>query len=108
VKYTPREGKITVTLKVEKDTAQLRIRDTGYGIPEDQQERLFSPFFRARTNETRFIEGTGLGLHLVKNIIVRHEGEMIFESVYGEGSTFGFDIPLTGKKLLEDTQPKKS
>lgn len=107
VKYTPREGKITVSLTVEKEVAQLRVRDTGYGIPEDQQERLFSPFFRARTNETRFIEGTGLGLHLVKNIIVRHEGEMVFESVYGEGSTFGFDIPLSEKAALDDTQPPK-
>jgi signal transduction histidine kinase len=83
------------------------VRDTGYGVPDDQQERLFSPFFRARTTETRFIEGTGLGLHLVKNIILRHEGEMMFESVYGKGSVFGFDIPLAGKKLLDDTKPKR-
>jgi PAS domain S-box-containing protein len=107
VKYTPREGKITVSLKVEKDIAQFRVRDTGYGVPDDQQERLFSPFFRAKTTETRFIEGTGLGLHLVKNIILRHDGEMMFESVYGEGSVFGFDIPLSGKKLLDDTKPKR-
>jgi PAS domain S-box-containing protein len=107
VKYTPRDGKITVTLAVEKDIVQFRVRDTGYGVPDDQQERLFSPFFRARTIETRFIEGTGLGLHLVKNIILRHEGEMMFESVYGKGSVFGFDIPLAGKKLLDDTKPKR-
>jgi PAS domain S-box-containing protein len=94
IKYTPREGEIEVDLWIEDNTAKVRVRDTGYGIPEDQQARLFSPFFRAKTNETRMIEGTGLGLHLVKNIINRHDGEMIFESVYGKGSRFGFNIPL--------------
>ncbi|MEO1290407.1 MAG: ATP-binding protein, partial [Chloroflexota bacterium] len=44
--------------------------------------------------------GTGLGLHLVKNIIERHSGEMIFESIYGEGSTFGFTIPLMLPSLV--------
>lgn len=94
VKYTPDEGTIDVSLHVEGDQAQVRIRDTGYGIPKDQQERLFSPFYRVRTAETRKIEGTGLGLHLVKNIIERHDGTMFFESEYGTGSTFGFDLPL--------------
>src|SRR5690606_9465640 len=102
-----REGSIYVSLEIEDNQAKVRVQDTGYGIPEDQQERLFSPFFRAKTTETRFIEGTGLGLHLVKNIIERHDGKMFFESIYGEGSNFGFDVPLPGKKPLEDTQPKK-
>lgn len=103
IKYTPREGLIEVELRVDDDIAKLRVRDTGYGIPEDQQARLFSPFFRAKTNETRMIEGTGLGLHLVKNIIERHGGMMFFESQYGEGSTFGFDLPMTSHNGLDDT-----
>ncbi len=90
---------------VENDIAKVRVKDTGYGIPQDLQKRLFDPFYRAKTTETRFIEGTGLGLHLVKNIIERHHGEMVFESVYGEGSTFGFDIPIRKSNSLEDTKP---
>lgn len=103
IKYSPKQGKVDVSLTVEKGVAKVRVLDTGYGIPKDQQARLFAPFFRAVTTETRFIEGTGLGLHLVKNIIERHNGKMIFESDYGKGSTFGFDIPLISQDLLDDT-----
>ena len=95
VKYTPDGGTITVTLKVEDDQCHFQVEDTGYGIPEDQQQRLFQPFFRVKTPEMAQIDGTGLGLHLVKNIIERHSGQMHFESVYGKGSSFSFDLPLT-------------
>ncbi|MGJ3237504.1 MAG: PAS domain S-box protein [Anaerolineae bacterium] len=100
IKYTPRHGTVHVYLTVTERSAQVRVIDNGYGIPDELQERLFSPFYRARTSETRFIEGTGLGLHLVKNIIERHDGSMLFESTYGEGSTFGFDLPLAPDHLL--------
>jgi signal transduction histidine kinase len=105
IKYTPREGKIDVDLWLDNNVAKIRVRDTGYGIPDDQQARLFSPFFRAKTTETRLIEGTGLGLHLVKNIIERHNGKMFFESRYGEGSVFGFDLRLDWHEALDDTLP---
>ncbi|MEQ8673208.1 MAG: histidine kinase N-terminal 7TM domain-containing protein [Aggregatilineales bacterium] len=94
IKYTPSSGKVTVSLIQQESDVTFTVQDSGYGIPEDQQQRLFQPFYRAKTSETRNIEGTGLGLHLVKNIIERHKGQMIFESVYGEGSTFGFVLPL--------------
>jgi two-component system sensor histidine kinase/response regulator len=94
IKYTPDGGKIVVSLAVEDGNAVLLVQDTGYGIPEELQERLFKPFYRVPLRETRQIGGTGLGLHLVHNIIQRHSGELIFQSVYGEGSTFGFRIPL--------------
>lgn len=94
VKYTPDSGNIHVLLRVSDGQVVIRVKDDGYGIPEDLQERLFSPFYRVQTIETQAIEGTGLGLHLVKNIIERHNGKMMFDSTYGTGSTFGFDIPL--------------
>ncbi|MCA9911876.1 MAG: PAS domain S-box protein [Anaerolineae bacterium] len=94
IKYTPQQGQIDVSVTVKDTTVQVRVKDSGFGIPEDKQARLFSPFYRATTEETREIEGTGLGLHLVKNIIERHNGTMFFHSVYGEGSTFGFDLPI--------------
>lgn len=95
IKYTPDGGAIEVSIEQPNGSiALVAVRDTGYGVPEAQQARLFEPFFRAKSKETEEIAGVGLGLHLVKNIIERHHGRMIFESVYGQGSTFGFELPL--------------
>lgn len=94
IKYTPAGGAIQLQVQINGDKARFEVVDTGYGIPEDQQKRLFQPFFRAKSSEVSAVEGTGLGLHLVRNIITRHNGEMVFNSVYGQGSTFGFTLPL--------------
>lgn len=104
IKYTPEKGLIQVSLVIENEVAKVRVKDNGYGIPERMQKRLFTPFYRAKTLETKSIEGNGLGLHLVKNIIERHNGELFFESVYNEGSTFGFDLPTVEEPeiTLED------
>ena len=94
IKYTPDGGRIDVRLRCDEEgRVVFEVEDNGYGIPPDQQDQLFRPFFRAQTDETRAIKGTGLGLHLVKNIIERHKGSMIFHSKYQEGSTFGFRLP---------------
>ncbi len=98
IKYTPNGGTISICLNQDEHSVRFEVHDTGYGIPEDRQDRLFQPFYRPKTNETRDIEGTGLGLHLVKNIIERHKGDIIFRSVYGQGSTFGFTLPV--EKIL--------
>jgi PAS domain S-box-containing protein len=95
IKYTPEGGHLRMNLRQDKDLMIFEVIDNGFGIPEDQQSRLFQPFYRASSDETAGIEGSGLGLHLVKNIITRHGGKMIFNSVYGKGSTFGFQIPLS-------------
>lgn len=95
IKYTASSGSIHIELSITNtQDARFTVRDTGYGIPEEHQEHLFKPFYRSDTQETRSIEGTGLGLHLVKNIIERHRGEMIINSIYQQGSTIGFLLPL--------------
>ncbi len=103
IKYTPDGGTVNVLLTPEDDQLVFQVKDTGYGIPHNMQERLFQPFFRARTKETRHVEGTGLGLHLVKRIIERHHGEMVFHSEYGKGSTFGFRLPVSTNEQNEAT-----
>ncbi len=94
IKYTPDNGTITVRVTKEDTHARFEAEDTGYGIPELQQKRIFQPFFRATSKATQHIDGNGLGLHLVRNIIIRHNGDIYFISSEGEGSTFGFTIPL--------------
>lgn len=94
LKYTPDGGEIHVALTTRGSVAQLRVVDNGYGIPEAEQARIFQPFYRAKTSQTRHIEGTGLGLHLVKNIIERHNGHISFQSKVGSGSIFTIELPL--------------
>lgn len=94
IKYTPDRGYVTTSLSCRGGEAVFQVEDTGYGIPQAMHDRLFTPFFRARSRETQAVEGSGLGLHLVKNIISRHEGRLIFDSKPGKGSTFGFALPL--------------
>ena len=94
LKYTPSGGAIEARLRRDDDSALLEIIDNGYGIPEDQQDQLFQPFHRVKTRETYAIDGTGLGLYLVKRIVERHKGSVHFESTYGKGSRFGFRLLL--------------
>ena len=94
IKYTPQHGTINVSLLEERGKARFMVKDTGFGIPEKRQDQLFEPFYRAKADGTENIDGTGLGLYLVKNIVERHNGEIIFESAYQKGSTFGFYLPL--------------
>lgn len=94
IKYTPEKGSIKLYLQTKDGKVAFKVEDNGYGIPDDMQQELFQAFYRAKTAETEEIEGTGLGLHLVKNIIERHGGQILFQSTFGVGSTFGFEIPL--------------
>ena len=93
IKYTPADGKIVIRARSDRSRALFEVEDSGPGIPEDKQERLFEPFYRA-VNSGSEVEGSGLGLHLVKNIVERYGGKIHFSSVYGEGSVFGFSLPL--------------
>ncbi|GAB4530817.1 MAG: hypothetical protein OHK0046_51580 [Anaerolineae bacterium] len=94
IKYTPPTGQIIIRLFHKAAYAMFEVEDTGYGIPEAQQRRLFQPFFRVATRETAGIGGTGLGLYIVKSIINRHNGDIWVKSVYQQGSVFGFRLPI--------------
>lgn len=95
IKYTPEEGTIQVHSEIKDSRFYFEVQDDGYGIPEERQEHLFERFYRAHTPGTEHIEGTGLGLSLVKSVIERHGGEVWFRSEVDVGSTFGFWLPLT-------------
>ncbi len=93
IKYTPNDGKITVRLHTADQQFRFEVIDTGYGISLERQARLFHRFYRAKQPGTEQIPGTGLGLSLVKAIIVRHGGDVWVKSAQGMGSTFGFWLP---------------
>ncbi len=105
IKYTMEAGTIEIILRSDVDSVIFEVKDDGYGIPENMQARLFEPFFRAVSEETRYIDGTGLGLSLVRNIVRRHAGEIIFSSTHGEGSTFGFKLPPANEKEIHTRNP---
>ncbi len=95
VHYTEKGGRVAISIKyLEKEKEVLvSIQDNGIGIPKEQQERVFSRFFRGDNAVKTETEGTGLGLYIAKNIIEAHKGEIWFESAPGRGTTFYFTIP---------------
>ena len=78
----------------EHGSAILEIADTGMGIPETEQARLFERFFRSSNAAAQAIQGTGLGLTISKAIVDAHGGRIAFTSVEGEGTTFRIELPL--------------
>lgn len=94
VKYTPPGGEVTVSLKCDKVKIEFKVQDSGIGIPKNQQERVFSKFFRTSQAMQMETDGSGLGLYLTKNIIEVHGGEIGFISEEEKGSTFWFTLPL--------------
>ncbi len=106
-KYTLR-GSITVSLKQENDHAILRVEDTGVGIPEDEIPHMFERFHRVKHTRGRTYEGTGIGLSLVKELVLLHHGDISVESEEGIGSTFTVRLPLGNAHLPEDQVNEKS
>jgi two-component system phosphate regulon sensor histidine kinase PhoR len=99
VKYTPEHGTITIGARPFVDTAGKRrvevfVRDTGAGIPPEDQSRLFERFYRVDKARSRELGGTGLGLAIVKHLVRAHGGEVRVESQLGQGSTFIFTLPV--------------
>jgi len=94
LKYTPPKGRISVRVTKTNKEVQVDITDTGCGIPEDAQTKLFQEFYRVDNALNEEVKGTGLGLALVKNIIDAHKGKIWVKSKVGFGSTFSFSLPL--------------
>ena len=94
VKFTEAGGAVTVSARRSGDVAEVTVRDTGIGIADDDRERIFEAFQRGGRGVRTTTEGTGLGLTLSKRIVELHGGRLWMESVLGEGSLFGFSIPL--------------
>ncbi|HEY8829759.1 MAG TPA: ATP-binding protein, partial [Candidatus Limnocylindria bacterium] len=94
VKYSPDGGAITITTRVAGEMVHVFVRDEGMGIPPDSLEKVFERYSRLESGATRYIQGTGLGLPISRQIIEMHGGRAWVESTLGEGSVFQFTLPL--------------
>jgi len=93
VKYSPNGGEIVVSTRAERGAAHVVVRDHGMGIPKASLEAIFERYGRVESLATRHIQGTGLGLPIVRQIVQLHGGTVWAESSVGEGSVFHVRLP---------------
>jgi len=100
IKFTPAGGFVDVEIVAEGDGVKVRVSDTGMGISAEDQERLFTRFFRTAAASEQAIQGTGLGLAIVKAIVEGHGGTITVESEVGVGTTFWVELPLAVREAV--------
>lgn len=93
IKFTPSSGTISIKLKEYETLVEVRIRDTGIGISEEQKQHIFERFYKADSSRNRAYGGSGLGLAIVKKVLDLHQGEIKVESEEGSGTEFIVRIP---------------
>ena len=98
IKYNVENGTISVKVKKTKDAAVVKVKDTGCGISEDQQDRIFERFYRVDKSHSRASGGTGLGLSIVKHAAIWHNATIKVKSKLGKGTTFIVRFPMKNKK----------
>ncbi|MCX6138161.1 MAG: ATP-binding protein [Ignavibacteriales bacterium] len=98
IKYTPPGGTVGLSMRRQAATVTIVVEDTGFGIPEEHQEKIFDRFYRVDKGRSREMGGTGLGLAIVKWIAETHGGTVTLQSEPGKGSVFSVILPLAGLK----------
>jgi two-component system phosphate regulon sensor histidine kinase PhoR len=94
VQYTPSGGRIVVSASSDGDQVTFTVSDTGIGIPQVDQSRIFERFYRVDVARSREVGGTGLGLSIAKHLVEAHRGRIWVESEVGQGSKFHFTVPV--------------
>ncbi|MBI4639517.1 MAG: HAMP domain-containing histidine kinase [Candidatus Tectomicrobia bacterium] len=101
VKFTPEGGAIKISASLKGDEngqgslVEVRVSDTGVGIPEEEREKIFDKFYQSPYHRRESQQGTGLGLAIARHIVEAHGGRMWVESHVGEGATFVFTLPVS-------------
>jgi heavy metal sensor kinase len=98
IKYTSK-GSIHVTVEKNKDSALVKVRDTGIGIPKEEQEKIFKRFYRVDKSRSRETGGVGLGLSIAEWIVHAHHGRIEVESELNQGSTFTVFLPILQREI---------
>ena len=104
VKYTPEKGTINFSITKNENEFLITVKDTGYGIRKEQQNKIFTKMFRADNVREKDAEGTGLGLYIVKAVVEHSGGKIWFESEEDVGTTFHVTLPLSGMRKREGTK----
>jgi two-component system sensor histidine kinase ResE len=94
VRFTPTGGSVEVRAARSNGTCEIRVVDTGTGIPSEHLPRLFERFYRVDPARSREDGGTGIGLAIARSVVEAHGGHLSAESQMGKGSTFMFDLPV--------------
>jgi signal transduction histidine kinase/ligand-binding sensor domain-containing protein/DNA-binding response OmpR family regulator len=102
-KFTAQDGKITVAIREGENDVEIRIRDTGIGVPPQELPRLFDRFYQVDSSFTKDHEGVGIGLALTKELVELHHGSIGVESEQGQWTEFTLKLPL-GKGHLKDEE----
>ena len=106
VKYTPAQGRITVSWFSNREGGHLSVKDTGAGIEQVHIPRLTERFYRADPSRHKDTGGTGLGLAIVKHVLINHDGNLEILSRFGEGSEFICHFPA--ERLVVDSAEHQS
>ena len=96
IKFTD-QGSVTIETKIKNQDFIVTVSDTGPGLSEEDQQKIFEEFRQADGSSTRKKGGTGLGLSISKKIVEMHKGNIGVESTLGEGSTFWFSLPINAE-----------
>lgn len=107
LKFTPENGKITLYLEDKERTVSITVEDTGIGIPQDMMSTIFDRFSQVDNSASRLHRGTGIGLSLVREIVILHGGTIRVESQRGKGARFIVDIPKGDAHYSEEVLDRR-
>ncbi len=102
IKFTPEGGEVRVEVDFSADMLELRVSDTGVGIPHQLQEKIFESFFQADSTLSKNAQGTGLGLAVARQIVELHGGAICVQSEPNQGSTFIVRLPVVNRERITD------
>lgn len=107
IHYAKTKGQIKVIVDHGEDYVEIQVKDDGIGVPLSEQKNLFTKFFRANNAKKVSPDGTGIGLYLAREVVAAQKGSLIFASEEGNGSTFGFRLPMKVPSTPITEEPKK-
>jgi PAS domain S-box-containing protein len=101
IKYTPEKGNVYLLVEQQEKDIMIEVKDTGYGVPQKDQQKIFQKLFRAENVKKKTTDGTGLGLYIVKSIVEQLGGKIWFISEENKGTDFFVTLPISGVKSKE-------